>query len=42
MTARGERKHEARVETVALTGGDVDLALAYDVLGLAGRKARDG
>lgn len=36
MTARGERKHGARVETVALAGGDIDEAVAYSILG-AGR-----
>lgn len=34
MTARGERKHGARVETVALSGGDVDEEIAYRVLGV--------
>lgn len=34
MTARGERKHDARVETVALSGGDVDEAMAYQLLGV--------
>lgn len=33
MVARGERKHGARVETVALAGGEVDEAVAYAVLG---------
>jgi GTP cyclohydrolase I len=34
MTARGERSHGARVETLALTGGDVDDAAVYAALGL--------
>jgi GTP cyclohydrolase IA len=34
MTARGERAHGARVETVALAGGDVDEATAYQALGV--------
>lgn len=34
MTARGERTHGARVETVALAGGDVDEEIAYRVLGV--------
>lgn len=34
MTARGERKHGAIVETVALSGGDIDEAVAYQVLGV--------
>jgi GTP cyclohydrolase I len=34
MTARGERKHQAKVETVALAGTDVDEAVAYAVLGV--------
>jgi GTP cyclohydrolase IA len=34
MTARGERAHGARVETLALDGGDVDLALFYAALGV--------
>lgn len=35
MTARGERTHGARVETVSLAGGDVDEAIVYAVLGVA-------
>jgi GTP cyclohydrolase I len=34
MTARGERAHGARVETLALDGGDVDLAVVYAALGV--------
>ncbi len=34
MTARGERKHGSRVETVALAGATVDTAMAYSVLGV--------
>jgi GTP cyclohydrolase I len=34
MTARGDRKHAARVETVALSGGDIDEAVAYQILGV--------
>ncbi len=34
MTARGERKHGSRVETVALGGATVDAATAYAVLGV--------
>jgi GTP cyclohydrolase I len=34
MTARGERKHGARVESVALAGGDVDEMVAYQALGV--------
>ena len=34
MTARGERKHGARVETVALAGGDLDRRVAYRALGV--------
>jgi GTP cyclohydrolase I len=34
MTARGERSHGARVETVALSGGEVDEAVAYLALGV--------
>jgi GTP cyclohydrolase I len=34
MTARGERAHGARVETLALAGGDVDEALVYTALGV--------
>jgi GTP cyclohydrolase I len=33
MTARGERAHGARVETVAVTGADVDRNLIHAVLG---------
>ena len=34
MTARGERTHAARVETVALGGGEVDRAVVYAALGV--------
>jgi GTP cyclohydrolase I len=34
MTARGGRSHGARVETVALSGGEVDAAAAYAALGV--------
>jgi GTP cyclohydrolase I len=34
MTARGQRAHGARVETVALTGADADRALVSAVLGV--------
>jgi|CZKU01.1.fsa_nt_gi GTP cyclohydrolase I len=34
MTARGERSHGARVETLALAGGDVDEAIVYAALGV--------
>jgi GTP cyclohydrolase I len=34
MTARGERSHGARVETLALAGGEVDEAAIYTVLGV--------
>jgi GTP cyclohydrolase I len=34
MTARGDRKHGARVESVALAGGDVDEMVAYQALGV--------
>jgi len=34
MIARGERTHGARVETIALSGGDVDEAVIYPVLGV--------
>jgi GTP cyclohydrolase I len=34
MTARGERSHGARVETLALAGGDVDDAVVYAALGV--------
>jgi GTP cyclohydrolase IA len=34
MTARGERAHGARVETVALTGADADRAMIHAVLGV--------
>jgi GTP cyclohydrolase I len=34
MTARGDRKHGARVETIALAGGDIDEEVAYRVLGV--------
>ncbi len=36
MTARGERAHGARVETVAIAGGEVDEAVVYQVLGVGG------
>lgn len=35
MTARGERSHGARVETVAVSGGEVDPALVYAALGVS-------
>ncbi|HLK39841.1 MAG TPA: GTP cyclohydrolase I [Polyangiaceae bacterium] len=35
MTARGDRSHGSRVETVALAGGDVDEAVIYAALGVA-------
>jgi GTP cyclohydrolase I len=34
MTARGERSHGARVETLALSGGDVDEVAVYAALGV--------
>ncbi len=34
MTARGERSHGARVETLALAGGEVDEAVVYAALGV--------
>lgn len=34
MTARSERSHGARVETLALAGGDVDESVVYAALGL--------
>jgi GTP cyclohydrolase IA len=34
MTARGERSHGARVETLALAGGDVDEGVVYSTLGV--------
>jgi GTP cyclohydrolase I len=34
MTTRGERTHGARVETLALAGGDVDEAAVYAALGV--------
>jgi GTP cyclohydrolase I len=34
MTARGERAHGARVETLALSGGDVEEAVVYAALGV--------
>jgi GTP cyclohydrolase I len=34
MTARGERAHGARVETLALAGGEVDDALVYSAVGV--------
>ncbi len=34
MTARGERAHGARVETVAIAGGDVDPNLVHGLLGV--------
>jgi len=36
MTARGERAHGARVETVAIAGGEVEQSLVYQVLGVGG------
>jgi GTP cyclohydrolase I len=35
MVARGERTHGARVETIAVAGGDVDEASVYCALGVA-------
>ncbi len=35
MSARGGRSHGARVETLALAGGDVDEAIVYGALGVA-------
>lgn len=35
MSARGGRSHGARVETLALAGGDVDEATVYAALGVA-------
>jgi GTP cyclohydrolase I len=35
MTARGERAHGARVETLALAGGDVDENTVFAALGMA-------
>lgn len=35
MTARGERAHGARVETVAIAGGEVKQGLVYQVLGVS-------
>jgi GTP cyclohydrolase I len=34
MVARGERTHGARVETIALAGGEVDEKIVYSALGL--------
>jgi GTP cyclohydrolase I len=34
MTARGERTHGARVETLALAGGEVDESVVYAALGV--------
>ena len=34
MTVRGERAHGARVETVAIAGGEVEQSLVYQVLGV--------
>src|SRR5580693_8540390 len=34
MTARGERTHGARVETLALSGGEVDDSAVYAAVGL--------
>jgi GTP cyclohydrolase I len=34
MVARGERMHGARVETIALAGGDVDDAIVHRALGV--------
>lgn len=34
MLARGERTHGARVETIALAGGDVDDSTVYSALGV--------
>jgi GTP cyclohydrolase I len=34
MVARGERTHGARVETIALAGGEVDEEVVYSVLGV--------
>lgn len=34
MTARGERSHGARVETLAVSGGDVEAAVVYVALGV--------
>ncbi|MGD0678604.1 MAG: GTP cyclohydrolase I [Polyangiaceae bacterium] len=34
MTVRGERAHGARVETLALAGGEVESALVYAALGI--------
>jgi GTP cyclohydrolase I len=34
MTVRGERSHGARVETLALAGGDVDEVALYTALGV--------
>jgi GTP cyclohydrolase I len=35
MTARGERSHGARVETLALAGGEVDESIVYLAVGVA-------
>jgi GTP cyclohydrolase I len=34
MTARGQRKHGATAETIAIAGGDVDEEIAYAALGI--------
>jgi hypothetical protein len=34
MVARGERAHGARVETLAITGGDVDESSVYCALSI--------
>ena len=34
MTARGERAHGARVETLAVSAGEADLAVIYAALGV--------
>jgi GTP cyclohydrolase I len=34
MTARGERAHGSRVETLALAGGEVDESIVYAVVGV--------
>ncbi|MGH7270644.1 MAG: GTP cyclohydrolase I [Polyangiaceae bacterium] len=42
MTARGERAHGARVETVALAGGPVDNQTLYSALGTSHEEAGSG
>jgi GTP cyclohydrolase I len=37
MTARGERSHSARVETLALSGGEIDDAAVYAAVGVGQR-----